>query len=200
MPNNKKSIKSDPKQKQINNDSDEDSGLDIEDYDSISINISNYDNSDESDSSLSSNFTNKNNEINNTWKIVDDPNNFNNYLKLNDKAFPLPAEKPQDKYNGLKPYEYFKLLYTDELEKYITDATNEVFIQAQVELKKRLKIQRLYSPNQLSLNHVNIVTNNEMKIFLGIKLFSVWSLLVTKWQRLRLIILWAMRANLVVQT
>jgi len=101
------------------------------------------------------------------WNLlpVTDHENFTSYLKLDDEHYPLPQNRPQEKFKKYNPYELFNAYFTDELIQHLVDATNEYMEgfrkKSQYNLNREPRDKKYYDN----------VTLNEMKVFIAIKVY-----------------------------
>ena len=100
------------------------------------------------------------------WSLVSDHKNFNKYLKLDDEHCPMPSSLPQDKFKDSNPIEIFSAFFTDQLLQHLVDATNEYF----GDFRKGSVYNMLKGPT-CKRKFYNNLTLNEMKVFIGIKIY-----------------------------
>jgi len=117
--------------------------------------------------------TNKKDKNPKIWELITNYSNYNNYLKCDDEHFPLPSA-PQDNFEGLDPYQMFKLYFTEELFEHIFNSTNYHRTHF-----NKTNYCRLYNITKKEMKRETPrnkeIEFEEIKVFLGILLFMAFS-------------------------
>jgi len=98
------------------------------------------------------------------WSLIKDKDGYDNNLKLNNKTFPFVEKAPQHKVGDSEPIEIFNLLFTEELFKFVRDSTDNFISTHKTERKRNSVVKDTFMIQKR-------VTTNEIKVFIGLKLF-----------------------------
>jgi len=120
-------------------------------------------------------------KLNQKWRAITnikDQKNYNDYLNLDFKNNDIPANRAnylkinitEDK--SLEPYEYFQLFFTDEFLGSILEYSNTYYNEFKDDYTQSYK---LLCPKGRRKQKFQVITLDELKVFLGIKLWMTFN-------------------------